>query len=476
MTLALRSNRVVLHERGKFVIVPARVVLAGALIERVEPNPGPLPASAGLSELDLGDRLITPAFVNAHTHLALSFMRGREVVADVVKKGARQNLVEDVFFKYEQKLTPAAIRAFSRMGAYESLLAGVGFVWDHYYGGHAVADALLDTGLTGVSAPTLQDLAGPGVRDTEAQLGATLAIAQDPKYSARGVLAALGPHATDTVSPALFRKVGELARSERLPVHLHVAQSYDELHRLETRVGRSPIGLLSREGVLEEAPQVLMAHALFSHESDLRSLDPARHTLLYCPSSQLQFGFPAPLPRWAELGVRWTVGTDTGASNDTMSIQPELRLAAGAASAMTTGSLSLARFAERGQVHDAEDAWSQRKERVARFALHVTSAMLLRRVWHEAGSLHPALQVGSIERGQLANLAVWDLEHPAFWPGHDPLRALAFGDTSQALHTLVVAGSVLGTPGDFVRSMITSDAYREARKEADARYTELFGA
>jgi 5-methylthioadenosine/S-adenosylhomocysteine deaminase len=473
MTLALRSNRVVLHERGKFVIVPARIHVAGALIERVEQNPAPASGPEAAHEIDLGERLITPAFVNAHTHLALSFMRGRELPEAGRTLGARQNLVEDVYFKYEKRLTPAAIRAFSRMGAYESLLSGVGFVWDHYYGGRAVAEALLDTGLAGATAPTLQDLAGPGMHDSEAALAATLSIAQDKTCFERGVVAALGPHATDTVSPALFRRVSEISAREQLPVHLHVAQSYDELVRVETREGRSPIALLSREGLLSEAPQVLMAHALFAHEADLRSLNPARHTLLYCPSSQLQFGFPAPLPLWAELGVRWTLGTDAGSSNDTMSIQPELRAAAGAASAMTTGSLSFARFAERGHVQEAEDAWIQRKERVARFLPHVTSSALLSRVWHEAGGLHPALKVGSIARGALANLAVWDLEHPALWPGSDPLRALAFGDTSQALHALYVAGRAIGTPGDVARSVISSEAYREARREADARLAEL---
>jgi 5-methylthioadenosine/S-adenosylhomocysteine deaminase len=481
MTLALRSNRVVLHERGKFVIVPARIQLSGALIERVERDPAADLGSraAGRAstretqEIDLGERLVTPAFVNAHTHLALSFMRGRDLPDGTTAKGSRQNLVEDVYFKHESKLTPADIRAFSRMGAYESLLAGVGFVWDHYYGGHAVADALLDTGLSGVTAPTLQDLAGPGMHDSESALAATLSIAHDAKYTQRGVLAALGPHATDTVSPGLLRKVAELSASERLPVHLHVAQSYDELLRVEKREGRSPIALLSREGVLTEAPHVLLAHVLFAHEADLRTLNSARHTLLYCPSSQLQFAFPAPAPLWSDLGLRWALGTDAGSSNDSMSIQHELRAAAGAASALTTGAIAYARFLERGHMHDAEEAWLQRKERVARYLPHVTSAALLSRVWHEAGSMHPALQVGSIERGALANLAIWDLEHPAFWPGDDPLRSLAFGDTRQALYGLYVAGQAIGTPGDFARSVIASDAYREARSEAEARLRQL---
>jgi cytosine/adenosine deaminase-related metal-dependent hydrolase len=156
-----------------------------------------------------------------------------------------------------------------------------------------------------------------------------------------------------------------------------------------------------------------------------------------------------------------------------MNLQKELRHAAGAASALVTGSLNYARFLERGRVQDAEETWRRRQEDAAAFAPHVSAERLLARVWHEPGAMHPALKVGSIEAGALANLAVWDTEHPAFWPSQDPLRALAFGDTSQALFALYVAGKPIGTPGDFVHSVISTSAYRDARTEAEARLSRL---
>ncbi|HEX6242522.1 MAG TPA: amidohydrolase family protein [Polyangiales bacterium] len=462
-----------LRERGKLVITPARLVLNGSRIERVDRPPFAIEGGRGDGaargpDVDLGDRLVTPAFVNAHTHLALSFLRG-------VPAGVRNNLVEDLYFHFESKLTAEDVRAFSRMGAYESLLSGVGFVWDHYYGGQAVAEALLDTGLAGVSAPTLQDLAGPDKHGADAALEATLAIAREARYRDAGVFAALGPHATDTVSPALFRRVAELAAQERLPVHLHLAQSYDELVRLEKREGRSPLALLLREGVLQRAPHVVMAHALFSSEAELRTLDHDRHTLVFCPSSQLQFAFPAAVPLWSALGCRWAIATDCASSNDSMNLQKELRLAAGAASAAVTGSIGYSRFLERGRIQDAEETWQRRREDNARFAPHADSERLLGRVWHEPGSMHPGVLVGSIEPGALANLAIWDPEHPAFWPSDDPLRALAFGDTTQALFALYVAGKAIGTPGDFVHSIISTGAYRDARREAQERLRKLMG-
>ncbi|MEE2777443.1 MAG: hypothetical protein VYE73_11870, partial [Acidobacteriota bacterium] len=99
---------------------------------------------------DFGDRLVTPAFVNAHTHLALGFLRGAAPPGTLAG-----NMVRDFYFGIEARLEPGDVEAFARMGAYESLLHGVGLVWDHYYHGGSVARALVGTGLSGVVAPTL---------------------------------------------------------------------------------------------------------------------------------------------------------------------------------------------------------------------------------------------------------------------------------------------------------------------------------
>src|SRR5690606_37224016 len=118
------------------------------------------------------------------------------------------------------------VRAFARLGAYESLLSGVTEVWDHYYFAEQVAEALVEVGLSGVVAPTLQDLSGPWAHRSLEELESTLTIAHSAKFAAAGVRAALGPHATDTVSDGLLRRVGQLALQENLWVHLHAAQTW----------------------------------------------------------------------------------------------------------------------------------------------------------------------------------------------------------------------------------------------------------
>lgn len=469
MALTISSRRVLLREHDRLVIKPARIRVRASRIERVDVSSASpaLAAEPDDTVIDLDDHLVTPAFVNAHTHLALAFLRGVETAR------VPRNLIEDVYFAYESRLTSEDIRAFARMGAYESLLSGVGFVWDHYYGGSAVADALLDTGLTGTVAPTLQDVAGPDCDGAQQALAATLAIAESTRYRDAGIYAALGPHATDTVSPSLFRTVAELAEKHRLPVHMHLAQSYDELARVESREGRSPLALLAREGVLERAPRVLMAHALFASVHDLKSLEPERHTLVYCPSSQLQFGFLAPATLWSELKLSWVVATDCASSNDSMSLQKELRFCHGASTFGLTGSLEYASFLATGDASHARDVWQERSDRAAAWAKDVTSERLLARVMHDAGALHPAVQTGVIAPGALANLVVWNTDHPAFWPARDVPRALAMCDTTAAIHALFIGGRPIGEVGRVTESVLQSEAYRAAHREAHERLDAL---
>ena len=97
--------------------------------------------------LDVGDSLVTPAFVNSHTHLSMSALRGIEGTARALGNGpinlciaftlmihhvsleGGNNVVADLYFTIEREMSAADVRAFARMGCYESLLNGVGFVW-----------------------------------------------------------------------------------------------------------------------------------------------------------------------------------------------------------------------------------------------------------------------------------------------------------------------------------------------------------
>ncbi len=422
--------------------------------------------------VDYGDKLITPAFVNAHTHLALGFLRGFDLRA-----ATRGNMVEDFFYAVETALSPEDIAAFVRMGAYESLLSGVGLVWDHYYAGEHVAAALAEVGLGAVVAPTLQDVAGPGKDRWEAQLDATLRIDGDEDLKKRGVFAALGPHATDTVSEALWLRALELAEARQLPIHAHLAQSPEEYRRARRRHDQTPVEWLSSLDVLDAAPAAVWAHAIYASRRDLSLLRGGghRHTLVWCPMSALVFGFPARVGVWEALGLSWAIATDCASNNDTNNVQAELRYAAGQRTmGATWGDGYQALLDSPGAADDAvQAAWAERQRLHAAHDDMTQPGALLSRVWALPGACHPGFHAGVLSAGALANVLVWDLDHPALWPALDPLHALAMSDATRAIHAMFVAGRRIGADGDFHGSLLRSDAYALAKREANDRLASV---
>lgn len=469
MSLRLYSDRVVLGGGDEpLEVVPAEVVVRGGRIEAVN-RVARDRLAADPERLDLGDKLVSPAFVNGHVHLALGALRG---VGGVAAMGG--NIVEDLWFGIESRLTPEDVRAFTRMGALEGLLVGTGAVFDHYYHGLAVAEGLRDAGLTGVVAPTLQDLSGPGATSWEAQLQATVDLAESAAFAEAGIVPALGQHATDTVSDALWARSLLVAESHHLPVHVHVAQSREEWDRALASGARSPIDRLARAGLLDRDVKALLVHGLYVSGADLARLDGQKHILGYCPFSQLQFGYPSHLPSWVRAGVPVLVGTDCAASNDAANVQHELRIAGGVGALSTTYGRAHTRFRATGADADAQAVAEDRAQAFRERAPHVTPAPMLAMAWSIPGGWHARFPVGRIAPGCLANLAVWEVDHPSFWPGLDLPRALAFGDTQGALWGLLVAGQWTGTPGDHAGSILRSPLWHASRQEAQARLSELF--
>lgn len=461
----LYARNVVLGEADTLRVGPASLSIEqGRITEVVEGE------ATGSVDLDLGNHLVAPAFINAHTHLAMGGFRGL-----IGNDALRGNVVEDLFYRLETAITAEDVRAFTRLGALESLRHGVARVWDHYYFAESIAAGMHDVGLRGVVAPTLQDLHGPGVEQLPAQLQATEALASR-SWTDRGIYAALGPHATDTVSASLWSDVASLARTHGLPVHAHVAQSIEEYGRIDERHGLSPLAWLESMGVLAEVPAFLAVHAIYVCERDLQRLDPSRHALGYCPLSQQQFCFPAHVPSWHEAGIPWVVGTDCAVSNDSMNVQRELVSVAGTRGFAPSSGEAFAAFRRTPSVDAAAAVDAQRTNHLDAHGVLAEPKTLLASVWSVPGRLHPAFTAGVIEPGAEADLAVFDPEHPSLWPGRDLLRALAYCDTSSALHGLMVGGQWRIEPGQldtWLRSELVRDATTEATDRLEALATKL---
>ena len=469
-SMYLFSEQVILpseHQKGKLEVTSALIEGQGsqiASVQRLEREEWQNKFSSE-SVHDFGRDILSPSFINGHTHLAMSSLRG------LGQDALRGNVVEDLYFLVESHLEPEDVRAFVRMGAYENMLCGIGAVWDHYYHASEIANALKDIGLCGVVAPTVQDLSGPGQHQWEQAIETTLTIHEDSQLQQAGVYAALGPHATDTVSPKLWRQLLALAEKHHLVIHAHLAQSFEEYERSQRKFDCSTISGLNQAGVLDAPAGVVLVHSLFVTEEDIALLDPKRHVLAYCPLSQIQFAFPAHIAPWYRAGIPIQIGTDAGACNDTMNVQQELRVMAGGPSFGVTMGTVYQNFQRDGSLDNAKAVYDQR--------VHIFDQMpdnqdMLQMVWQTPGQLHSDLNMGVIRPGARACLSVWNAKHPALWPATDPIRALVMCDAAPALRNHMLNGKWLAPHDRNLQDYIlNSTNFQAAQEEASERLDAL---
>ncbi len=307
------------------------VVVEGDRIAWVGPR---AQAPAGGADDDLGDAVLMPGLVNAHTHLELTVMRGF--------------LEELSFFDWVRTLTrarrhaldDAALLDSARLGVVEGLRAGITTFADTG-DSSAPFDALRELGARGIA---FREVFGPDPAQRDASMAGLRAKVEAMRAQQTALVrVGVSPHAPYSVSDALFEAVAAYAAADRLPVAVHIAEGEDEQMLVERAQGpfadflrargidvepraRSPIALLERCGVLAARP--LLIHAVRADAPDIAAMARHRCTVAHCPASNAKLAHGiAPLLEMLDAGLDVGLGSDSMASNNRMDIVGEGRLA-----------------------------------------------------------------------------------------------------------------------------------------------------
>jgi cytosine/adenosine deaminase-related metal-dependent hydrolase len=396
-------------------------------------------------DVDLGDVVLLPGLVNAHTHLELTVMRG---------------FLEDLSFRaWILRLTRARRAALSfdalvdsaHAGIAEGLLAGITTYADTTESG-APFRAMLRAGVRGV---VYQEVFGPDPSQcAESLAGLRAKVDELRREETTLVRVGVSPHAPYSVSDSLFEATAAYARSEALPVAVHIAEGEEESslvlhgaggwadsHRsrgiaVDPR-GSSPIRMLERTSVLDARP--LLIHCVRSDAEDIATL--ARHdcAVAHCPASNAKLGHGiAPLVEFLDAGVRVGLGSDSVASNNRMDLLDEARLAI------------LMQRARAGR-HEVVSA---------------TKALELATLGG-ARALGLDAEVGSLDVGKSADLAAFPLHHARSLPVYDPATALVFSGSGLPATFVAVAGRVMVRDSVLAADVVSASIAHHARALAE---------
>ena len=398
------------------------VVVDGDRIVYVGPRAG---APPGRDE-ELGNAILVPGLVNAHTHLDLTVLRGFLEGLPFFLWIRTLTAVRRDVLTYEDCLDSA------RLGVLEGLAAGITTFADSSPS-PAAFDAMRELHVRGIA---YREVFGPD----PAQLGTAMDELRRTVRSMEAdqtplVRIGVSPHAPYSVSDDLFAAVAAYARERRLPLATHVAESVAESDLVAGGCGafaaflsgrgisvmpraRSPVALLARQGVL--APGTLLIHCVRIDREDIALIAERHCGVAHCPASNAKLGHGvAPLAALRDAGVPVGLGSDSMASNNRMNLLDEGRLAL---------------LAQRMLLHrDVLDA-----------ATGLELATL-----GGARALGIGGEVGSLEPGKQADLAAFAVP-PSLGPVYDPHDSLLWALSGSPASRVIVAGRELVRDGAVI--------------------------
>ncbi|WP_276260185.1 amidohydrolase [Haloglomus litoreum] len=390
-------------------------------------DPDDLPGAE--ATLDAEDSLVMPGLVNAHTHVAMTLLRG---YAD--DKPLDAWLQEDIW-PVEGVLEPADVRAGARLGVLEMIQSGTTAFADMYFHVGQVADVVAEAGLRARLGHGVVTV-GKDDDAARADFQESLEVAREFDGAADGrVRTALMPHSLTTVDADLLDEYVAAAREAGVPVHLHANETRDEVAPIVDEHGQRPLAFARERGLLQS--EDFLAHGVHLDESEIEVLAETGTGVVHCPASNMKLASGmAPVQELLDAGVPVALGTDGAASNNDLSMFDELRDAA------MLGKLA------------ADDASAVPAEAAVEMATADGAEVL-------------GLPGGRVEAGAAADLAVLDLDAAHLTPRHDLVSHLAYAASAADVRHTVCDGHVLMRD----REVLTLDAAatkREAGRRARA--------
>lgn len=314
-------------------IAGGSITVADGRIVSVEQ--GAAPGAESIS----GRCVVLPALVNAHTHLELSYLRGR-----IPRAGCFTDWVKPLLAARQTPPDPERMAVDTAAAINEAYASGTGLFGDVSNSLGAVPalrtarrPARVFHELLGFNVPN------PGARVAEARGRIEAAARESHGHAIRFSLA---PHAPYSVSPALFAAIHQDVTSHRDITTVHLAESGEEVQLLADgsgpwrslleRIGVwtdtwqppacSPVAYLQRHGVLDAA--TLVVHGVQCTADDIARIRGTGATVVSCPRSNAYVGAGTPpLAAFYEAGVHVAFGTDSLASVDDLNLFSELALA-----------------------------------------------------------------------------------------------------------------------------------------------------
>ncbi len=429
MSLLVRNVDVLTLDEAGTILTGVDLAVEGTAIRAITPIGDAPPDFVPDEIIDGYNHMTVPGFFNAHCHSPMTFERGWA-----------EDLPLDRWFNEriwlaESALTSDDVYWGAALAACEMIRSGTVAFNDHYFYMDRVAEVVEQSGLK--AALTWCQFGIGADKEVGADLGGTLAFIDRWQGVAGGrIRTVLGPHSPYLCPPEFLREVSAVAREHQLPLHIHLAESPEQLENSLRMHGLTPTAQLEACGVFD-VPCVA-AHALYLSGDDIAIL--ARHgvSVAHCPATYMKLAMGVnDLQPLLDAGVNVALGTDGAGSNSDMDMKATVRLAP---------------LLQKYHTRNAEALAGDKPLRMA--TANGARAMGF------AGS-------GVLAAGAPADFSLFDLDQPHLYPRHNLVANLVHSAKGSDVTHVVVDGRLIYRDGELLtldEDRIMAEGNRHARR------------
>lgn len=363
-----------------------------------------LPDSFAADEvIDGKGMLATAGMVNTHGHVSMTLLRS---YADDM---ALMDWLENKIWPIEAKMNAKDIYWGAMLGIAEMLKSGTTCFADMYCFMDDVARAVAETGIRANLSRGLIGLAP----DKDDKLAENTQLVKDWQgYDNGRIRVTYGPHAPYTCPVEYLQKVIEAAQANNAEIQMHLCETKGEVENCIKEHGVTPIKLMDQLGMFEQG--TIAAHCVYLTEDDMDIMAAKNVRVAHNPQSNLKLASGiAPVASMLEKGICVGLGTDGASSNNNLDMLEECRAAAMLHKTTTLNPLAV----------PAAQAWDMAT---------VNGAKVL-----------GFDELGTLSVGQQADIVLWNMHKPYWYPRHNKLSLLVYAANSSDADTVIVNGKVV---------------------------------
>lgn len=384
-------------------------------------------------EYDGTNKLLSPGYVNLHTHSPMTLLRG------YAENLPLDRWLNERVFPFEDRLNCERAYYGTMLSIAEMLASGTTSFTDMYFFGDGVMKAVIESGAKinfGRSVVSFED---EDITENDRFAEGVYLTEKYHNTEDGRIKIDMSLHAEYTNRLSIIEQFGEYTKGMGQINHIHLSETKAEHEECKKRYGKTPAKLFYDAGIFD-SPTVL-AHCVWVEDEDLELFREKDVTVAHCPASNLKLGSGVcNTYKLLNKGINVGLGTDSAASNNGLDIMREMYLAA----ILPKG------IYNRADIVSPEDVYK----------------MATVNGYKAQGRT----DCGIIKKGYRADLVVLNMNKPNMYPDWNVLNNIVYSAEKSDVVLTMVDGKVLYKDGEFTTidvEKVGSEVSRLVRTIAD---------